>query len=381
MKKFLVTLGYIVGAVVLLYLILASIRLFEPRKQLNIYVLDKTVTDFSRQEHRSFNWILNRYRYVNPDGKPYSYKKDYYGFFPVNLEQEVFDFRSLRINEVDAFAASYDIAYYTDCYGVYSFEWYKGKTKPIRSQKVYGGLNQNDYLLLKGMLDKGKLVIAEYNMFSTPTNSLVRNKTEELFGISWLGWSGKYFSSFSPTNEQGPPEWMPNLYESQHLGAWPTDKSGVVLISNDGLIEVLIDGVHLNAPFPTLVATNDATQKYGIASNVSYTNWFEFIGANSNEVAASFNLDITDEGKRILAKLNLDATFPAVIKGAELNYYYFAGDFAQNPVCMPASRIAGGLAVNRLFTGFGTSYESMFFYNFYAPLMSTILNDSYSNKE
>ncbi|KAF5075649.1 hypothetical protein DSECCO2_168690 [anaerobic digester metagenome] len=377
MKKFLVTLGYTVGAIVLLYIILTAIRLFEPEKQLNIYVLDKTVTNFDRQEHRSFTWLLNRFRYVNPDGKPYSYKKDYYGFFPVNLDEEVFDFKSLRINEVDAFASSYDIAYYADCYGVYSFEWYKGKSKPIRSQKVYGGLNQNDYLLLKGMLDRGKLVIAEYNMFSTPTNSLVRNKTEELFGIGWSGWTGKYFASLNPASDMGPPDWMPNLFESQHLGAWPTDKAGIVLISNDGLIEVLVEGLHLNTAMPKLIATNDAMQQYGVASNIQYTNWFEFIDANSNEVPASFTLDVTDEGKRVLDKLSLKATIPAVIKGTQANFYYFAADFAQNPVVMPTSRIAGGLTINRFLTGFGSSYESMFYYRFYAPLMSSILNDYY----
>lgn len=63
--------------------------------------------------------------------------------------------KGIRISEVDSFANFFDAAYLADCYGVQSFEWYKGKAQPTISQKVYGGLNQNDYLFIKNMLEKG----------------------------------------------------------------------------------------------------------------------------------------------------------------------------------------------------------------------------------
>lgn len=383
MKKTLFVLGSFLGGVILVYLLLSIAWSFQTKKKLNIYILDKTVTSTERQEHNSFVWLLNYLRYVRPDNSSYSVDEDYYGFFPVDLDNDVFDYKSVRINEIDAFASVYDAVYYNDCYGVYSFEWYKGKVKPSRSQKVFGGLNQNDFLFLKKMKDNGKLLIGEYNMFSTPTNSLVRSKTEALFNIRWTGWSGKYYSTFDTSNDDGPPAWMPGLYETQNKTPWPDEKSGIVLLSNDGLVEVLLSTEQLNSPLPQIVSDDEAMEKYGIPKQVLFDNWFEFVIPDSSTLTpAHFKIDVNGEGLKVFEKIGLNSEFPAIIIGSKNSYvYYFAGDFSDNPVKMITSKVIGGGWLNKLLYKYTEPEQIKFFHDFYTPFISTILQDYYGHNE
>ena len=48
-------------------------------------------------------------------------------------------------------------------------DWYKGINNSRKSRKLYGGLNNNDFLLIKEMKDRNKLIILEYNSFDYPT--------------------------------------------------------------------------------------------------------------------------------------------------------------------------------------------------------------------
>ncbi len=380
MKKLFKFLVVLLSILFVAFLVLRIGWSFSEKKVLNVYILDKTVTQYDRHEHKSFTWLLNHFRYVLPNGKSYSNKADYFGFFPVNIENEVFDFKSVRINEVDGFAAAFDVAYYTDCYGVHSFEWYKGKTKPIRSQKVYGGLNQNDFLLLKKMLDNGKLVIGEYNMFSTPTNALIRSKTEAMLGIGWSGWSGKYFSTFDVTSSDGPPEWMKNLFESQHMGVWPVKKSGIVLLNNDGLLEILVLDEHLNSSMPIVETSAEQAQRFGVKQQVPYTQWFEFVAPGKNKVPSNIKIDVNAEGKKVFSRLGINSVTPAVIEhNTDSRYFYLCGDFADNPAAMWTAKLAGGKGINKLLTGFGNSSGANFYRYYYSPLMQTILDEYYAS--
>ncbi len=366
----------VIGLVAILLFIFWQL---QPSKKLNIYILDKTVTRSNRPEHRALVWVLNQDRIVGPDGKTYRVNEDYWGFFPIDLNQQLFDFKAIRLNEVDAYAAAYDAAYYADCYGVYSFEWYKNDAQPIRSSKVYGGLNQNDYLLLKSMKDMGKLIIGEYNMFSTPTNALMRSKAEELFNVSWTGWSGVFCRNLTPNEAGGPAPWMPKLYESQHLKPWPSEGKGIILLSNDGLVDVLVDGEDINSAFPVIISDNTGISRFGLISEIPFTGWFEFVVPGSNAVTPStFKINTTQQGLQKLRAIGLTNEFPAVIQAKSNEFtFYFAGDFTENKVTMFTSKMMGGKFLNQLLEG--KSENSQFFYKFYSPLMENILN-SYINK-
>lgn len=157
-----------------------------------ILILDKTVPKEIRDEHRSFNWILSHEKYFTIDSTEYQSDKNYLGFFPDKeaMTYRISDFDDYTELEIDKISNSIDFAYYTDTYGVFYNDWYEVKSKSEQSRKIYGGATNNDFYLFEKLKSKNKLIIAEFNLFASPTHSGVRKKFEELLGINWSGWTG-----------------------------------------------------------------------------------------------------------------------------------------------------------------------------------------------
>ena len=83
MKKPLFLVGIILAIIIALPLINLIRWTFKPELPLDIIIVDKTVPTFERVKHKSFNWILTNERFVKKGKKrSYSYKRDYYGFYP-----------------------------------------------------------------------------------------------------------------------------------------------------------------------------------------------------------------------------------------------------------------------------------------------------------
>ena len=55
----------------------------------------------------------------------------------------------------------------------FSMTGIRGINKSRKSRKLYGGLNNNDFLLIKEMKDRNKLIILEYNSFDYPTAQIM----------------------------------------------------------------------------------------------------------------------------------------------------------------------------------------------------------------
>ncbi len=170
---------------------------FQEKKPMDIVILDKTVPTFDRLGHRSLVYVLTNDRFVRKEkGGSFSAAKDYYGFVPLRPEREKqFRKRDFRLTELIELAENNDALYYADTYGVFFNDWYQGIKKARKSRRLYGGLNNNDYLLMSEMKNRDKLVILEYNTFDFPTAPLEKFKTEELLGISSTGWMGQYYHS------------------------------------------------------------------------------------------------------------------------------------------------------------------------------------------
>ncbi|MCG8409807.1 MAG: hypothetical protein MI739_00800, partial [Bacteroidales bacterium] len=276
-------------------------------KTLNIYILDKTVPTPERTEHKSFSWILNYNKYVKPDGNLYDINEDYYGFFPSHSADDDFTFKSIRIHEISDFSKNYDMLYYTDTYGVYYNEWYKKNKKELKyNQKVYGGLNQNDYLLLKDMKQQGKLIITEFNLYNAPTNELIRQKVETIFGLNWSGWTGRYFESLDITENSEFPQWLVKLYKEQHNNQWPFTKSGIVLVHKFGTIAILEQGTHLINSIPRIVSQQETVDRFGVCSQINYSQWFDITySSKQNTVLSNFKIDVSAKGDSILKSYNI----------------------------------------------------------------------------
>lgn len=353
---------------------------FQPKKKLDVFLLNKTVPTRERNEHKSFHWVLNQKRFVKPNGESYKLKENYYGFFPTNPEKQQFDFRSVSIRDIDQISDNSDFAYYADTYGVYYNDWVKdAQVKMESEQKVYGGLNQNDYLLLKNLMDKGKTIITEFVLLNKTTSPLVRKKTEDLLQFSWEGWIGRYFSSLNIKRNPGFPAWIVDLYEQQNQKKWNYKQPGVVLIHKYGRVIVLEASTHLNRDVPIIRTQNGFAKRYQLPSIIQYPYWFDIVEATNNEdVTARFDLSTNARGDSLLADYDLNSAFPAIINhGENYNFYYFAGDFCQNPIYTETSYFSGVQFVDFLFYSDQKDDRARFFWNYYLPLISGILEDTY----
>ena len=171
---------------------------------------------------------------------------------------------------------------------------------------------------------------------------------------------------------------MKNLYESQHLGVWPSEGSGIILISNDGLLEILEKGKHLNNPIPTIETSTEAVKRFRLAESILFEQWFEIVSSGENIVHSNYSLDVTEQGQEVLQKIGLTNEFPTIIEGKSLNFFYFCGDFSENPAQMWTAKLAGGKWLNHFLTRFGSTNKAKFFRRYYTPLIESIISEQLS---
>jgi hypothetical protein len=373
---------FAIVALVLVVIITSYVIWFSyPKKKINIVILDKTVKDFNYVKHRSLFWVLNNARIVKKDGRNYNYKKDYYGFCPIwPLSNKQYKIRHYFLEQIDSLSDASDALYFTDTHGVYFNEWFMGFKTGGENSMIEGGLNQNDFLLLKAMMKKKKLVIMQYNTLEKPTPELIRYKTEELMGVYSTGWTGKYFSDLDSSDNSELPQWIVNKYLELNNKQWPFHGPGIVLKGDNNII-VLQKDSDLQTDKPFIDFKDEQLVNYGVQDNMNYLNWFEVVNvADTNEVLANYILNLTARGDSMLAANNLKAAFPAVISCHRngLNMYYFTGSFSENPVNGFFARMANS---RKLLTKITSDDRKLFFQNFYFPLTESIFLNYINSKK
>lgn len=351
---------------------------FQTKKPMGIIIVDKTVPTLEREKHKSFNWIITNDRFVKKEnGKSFSYKKDYYGFVPTRpLKERKWDRNEYRLADLAVLPEEADALYITDTYGVFFNDWYQGINKSRRTRKLYGGLNNNDNLLIKEMKDRNKLVVLEYNCFDYPTAEYESFRIQERLNIKFSGWTGKYFSSLDTT---GPdfPIWMTAMYRQQYKKQWDYSKAGIVILNEKNII-VLEEGTQLDKPLPMIVTDSSYCSRWNLPASVSFDQWFDIIDPYDNTVISDFVIKTNSSGNELLNEFGLDNTFPAVIREpVEGKTYYFSGDFASTNIPVWTSRFVGIEKIKGLFYSKDTEATGRFFWLYYKPLIKGIFNDYY----
>jgi hypothetical protein len=376
-KPLLITI--IVLAVLLILPAVSFLRwAFQEKKPVNVVILDKTVPTLDRLGHRSFVYIMTNDRFVKKGkGGSLSASKDYFGFVPLRpVREKQFRKRDFRLTELIDLAENNDALYYTDTYGVFFNDWYQGIKKARRSRKLYGGLNNNDYLLMSEMKKREKLVLVEYNTFDYPTADLERFKTEELLGISSKKWMGQYYQSLDTVSAQGVPDWMPALYRKQNQKPWTFSRPGVVLLNENNIL-VLEEGRHLTSPMPVITTASPFTEKYNLPLLITFANSFDIIDPGKNTVVSYFKLNTTPEGDTLLTENDLTSVFPAVVQDPEKGRtFYFSGDFANNDVPFWTSRFMNmDKKAKMLLYSENENDGKRFFWMYYKPLITGIFSE------
>jgi hypothetical protein len=379
MKKPLLILIIILAVILALPVVNLVRWVFQEKKPMGIIVLDKTVPNIKRENHRSFMWILTNERFVKKENKGiYSYSKDYYGWYPLKpLRDRQYMKKDYRLTELIDLADNNDALYFTDTYGVFFNDWYVGINKSRRSRKLYGGLNNNDYLLISEMKKRNKLIILEYNTIDYPTAPLEKYKTEEQLGIATTGWTGKYFNTLDTLSNDFP-IWMTAMYRKQYKAPWVFTKPGVIILNNNDII-VLEEGNQLVDAKPFIVTSKEYSEKYGVADSVFFSNWFDIIDPKANNVVSEFKLATTALGDSLLSLNFLDARFPAVVQDTlTQTTYYFSGDFANNDLSFWSPLFKDVEKVKSIFYSNKVDDPKNFFWNYYRPLINGIFTQYYN---
>lgn len=382
MKKILI--NVVLFVIITLPLILWVSWLIKPSHKANILMMDKTAMTIYGLEHRSFDWVLNHRKYFKPDGDSYSPQRDYLGFFP--LENDSFaikDLAKLTENQVDSLSNHTDMTYYNDTYGIYYNEWYHQKNLSEHSEKIYGGLDKNDLLYLKKMKEKKKLILAEFNLFATPTSAAEKLEAEKLLGLKWSGWTGRYFEQLDTLKNPDLPKWVIRLYKDQHEQKWPFKRPGIVFIHTNETIAILEKENDLAEEVPVVKSFDYGVNKFNIPKKIRYPYWFEVTTSTdtANRIISYYELFPTVKGDSILHHHNIPKIFPATIEHLKDSpYYYFCGDFSDSPINKTFDKLIG-MEYLKMFVlnEYDLNDRTPFFWRYYLPITSKILDDYFQH--
>jgi hypothetical protein len=378
---------YLIPSVILFPLWMWMAWYFTPPTKLVVAIIDKTVLDRDGQEHISLTWVLNHQRFTVTNNNRYHIAKDYYGFFP--LKNEKFRIKGLERfspEQLNQLSVDADLVYFTDTYGIYKKEWYTQKGSTERSGVLYGGLSSQDVGFLQDMKARHKLIITEFNTIGSPTNADNRNKFEKLFAMHWTGWTARYFDSFDTTINKELPKWLINNYKKGHDHKWPFHKAGLAFINNDDQVVVLEDSTHLTDPVPHIITYGYGQKKLGLPERMKYPFWFDVISPDLsvNHALSRFDISLNAKGAAELKKYNIPATFPAIImhKDKDYQFYYFSGDFCDNPIGLGGSYFKGISYFKWMFYDTDDPSErKSFFWEFYRPMMTRILEENAASRK
>ncbi|MEH6680285.1 MAG: hypothetical protein V7724_07035 [Sediminicola sp.] len=373
-------------AVIVLFLILTPLLmwlgwLLTPKTKLVAAVVDKTVVSPGNQEHISLNWVLNHNRFTVTSERPYDIDQDYFGFFP--MENQQFKIKGLERfsdDQLNRLSQDSDMVYFTDTYGVHSMEWYGTEDKKGHIGMLYGGLSNEDLQFMENMKARHKLILAEFNTIGSPTHTSNRKKFENLFGLKWTGWTARYFNDLDLVRNKEIPAWLISNYKKSHKGEWPFTRAGLAFVNDKDQVVILEEGRHLENALPFIHPTDEARKKWGLPEKVKYPFWFDIMEPDLkvNTLDASFRLSLLVEGKQELAVYGIPESFPAVTRhsGKDYRFYYFSGDFSDNPVGENSSYFKGiGFFKGFFYDDRDPLERGSFFWNFYRPMITHILKD------
>jgi len=373
-----VVLRYVFFALIAAPVIMYLLWLFSPKHELEIVIVNKSVTSTENMELGSINWVLTNDRIVHDTQVLYEKNSDYYGFYPrLGGDFVVRDFSAFDSLQIVSLVSNSDLLYLTDSYGVYTHDYQVRLDEPNRL--MYGGFKHSDLAVLKEFRAQNKLIISEFSLFPPPTWRNMRDSLQTILGVEWSGWTGRYFLSLDSTAHVDLPPWVMNLYHKKYGENWPFTDSGIVLVRWDDIV-ILEYGTHLLGEAPIIETQAVNAELYGLPPSIQYPFWFDIVASpeRDNQIISIYHLEVNEQGDSLLSAHNIPKMFPAVLKEStgEYPFYYFAGDFSDNPVIPSTAYFKGIQRFHKFFYNKNDVEDrQQFFWRFYRPLVSSILRN------
>ncbi|MBF2055245.1 MAG: hypothetical protein IGS03_17490 [Candidatus Sericytochromatia bacterium] len=364
----------------LLGLLLAPRMLWErqPWRDLKVLIIDKSVPDTSYREHMALIWVLNHLKITAPDGAPiWDPARHYLGFHPPVEDPALYPLvRDQRITP-EALKGN-ALVCLTDSYGVYQQDLQiarpENTASPDYSPRLTGGLDAAEVTALQHYVQAGGALWGEFNTFASPTAAAERQALEQLFGVRWTGWTGRYFDELA--QEQEIPAWARRLWQAQRGQAWAFEGPGWLLVHEDNRLQVLREGQEIVPQGLKIRHDQSHPLLQQAQDSVPFYYWFDILTADpSAQVLAEYEMTLLPPGQTIFEQAGLPQRFPALIMAsASPLRLYFAGDASDLAPAPERFRLAGLGPWHR----FGRRYDSQteqraFFWSFYQPLWVNIL--------
>lgn len=357
----------VIGIVLLIPLLGYSIWLLRKGTSLDVMVVNKSLTKYRSSENEAMNYVLSQNKILTNGNRPYNLRIDHFGLMNSDGDIQV---KFPRLKDIDRTVEKADLVYYADAGGVMVSDIRElPENEPDKLE--YGGLNNTDYVFLRGLIASKKPVMLEFAFLSSSTDPLVKYNIEQLLDIYYTGWIGKSVSNLGEEDNTGHLDWK-DYYRKVNGEAYSGNGAGIVFL-NPVLehIIVLEEGRDYNASDGLIHSTEQGIKQFGIPESVNFSGWFSVLHPGNNAELSSFVIDASEGGKKMLNEEGLPSSFPAVIEFSE-NSYVFAGDFGRSKADDLFPRVEG---LRQLFsaTKRNSRKPSNFFYSYYKPYMNTIV--------
>lgn len=449
-----------------------------PELPLGVAVVDKTVPFMNRRNHRGLFWLLGQNKFV--DGglagqeRWYMYDRDYIGFFPVELSEVDFErvengngptaegepaeagdqqpagaaaaaepdpgqppetttgtiraIGSWKSTLLDAeLLADRDVLYLADTYGVYTGDYTQfgeGWASTMHTEKIFGGMEEQEAAAVEQFAAEGKLIVAEFNCFASPTPDDIRARMEHVLGVSWTRWIGRYFLDFSDVKDV--PYWLLELWEQESGRTWDLTGSGYMLCRDESAEFIILkDGEDVMPRHGMKLVPRPLFMERDVLQGVkpcTFAYWFDIVEPGPNtETLADYDFHVTPQGQAKLEEHGLKSVFPAIMRtqqayapmpeplpevveeaepdeaaaeeardgeplaeepqvpmeppeGLYYTVYYLAGDMVDFDKAMGPSNTRLTMYINRSFHAqHVVGSQGYFFWHTYYPLMTNIL--------
>ena len=335
-----------------------------PNAELTVSVYNKTVPDGKAQQHLALSWFLNQYKYPNEEGLLFNPKNTYLGYHPLKEDP---------VKDLTGLTDKTDLLYIADTYGIYrSGEGFSRDTtqEGVRNL-IWGGASASDASIIRDFLnrERSSTVVSEYNTFATPTPTYVQAQLYEILGTRWTEWTGMYVHDLSVNGET--PPWI----LEQHEGVWNYSGSGIILYNIDDEVIVLRSNIELQGKEMFFSFTEAGNEILGLSGSTKYELLFDVTEPMAGtETLATYTLEVTEQGKALLASYGLTEQFPAVQLKETANHrsYYLGGNWAYSNQKLRFSRISFMSSFMQRFS----SKDQRFFWQFYIPMLRAIFQEA-----
>lgn len=335
----------LIGAAIVLALLTAPWwwRLFEPADVVNVAIVDTGSSTGQLKERTGITEALNIANVQNEAGESYDPTLHYYGVKVADHKEDV------AFREFPMRYDTYDMIYLSNTYGLNESELAWGEQTSTKT--LYGGLSNNAWRNIKARLEQSSpaTFIVEHDNLSSHTSEGVRTELTQTLGISYSGWTAKYFKDLA--------EWDKALKGSGIVFYHEADDQSVVLE---------------NAPEVTLKTTAAGEALFGFTDSKPYHGWMDISEATEAEVLAHFNMELSEEQQAMLAENDIPSSFVAATYRAEKasKLYYFAGNFSEKKKAASIPYFKGYVTVQKWLS------DDEFYWHNYYPIMEAILEET-----